>query len=135
MPIRLSVTARNARLDAVEAVVGASALLRIFTGAPPLSCAAADSGTLLVEMALPADWMDTASGGSKIQAGTWSDPSANGSGTAGYFRLYETTGTTCHLQGTCSGPGGGGDMELNNPVVSTGQLVQVISFTLLDGNA
>ena len=43
------------RLDRVESVTGASALLRIFSGSIPANCAAADSGTLLATLPLPAD--------------------------------------------------------------------------------
>jgi len=35
------------------------------TGAPPANCAAADSGTLLVEIPLPADWMTDAANDKK----------------------------------------------------------------------
>ena len=44
---------------------------------------------------------------SKLRNGTWSDASADGTGTAGYFRLYASDGTTCGLQGTITGTGGG----------------------------
>ena len=88
MTIQLSVSVRNARLDAFETNVGASAVLKIFTGSMPANCATADSGTLLANMSLPSDWMNAASSGSKTKNGTWSDASADGTGTAGYFRLY-----------------------------------------------
>jgi len=49
MAVQLSVTARNARLDAIETAVGTSPILRIRTGAAPANCAAADAGTVLAE--------------------------------------------------------------------------------------
>lgn len=135
MALQLSTAARNARLDSIESTTGTSALLRIYTGSAPADCATAASGTLLVEMTLPSDWMAAASGGSKAKLGTWEDTSANATGTAGYFRIYDSGGTTCHLQGTCSLTSGGGDMELDNTSIATGQSVTVSAFTLTDANA
>jgi len=135
MAIQLSTAARNGRLDAIETAVGTSAVLRIRTGAAPADCATADSGTVLAEMTLPSDWMAAASSGSKAKSGTWQDASANASGTAAHFRIYDSGGTTCHIQGTISGTGGGGDMELDNTSISSGQSVTITTFTLTDANA
>lgn len=135
MAIQLSTSARNARLDAIESTTGVSAILRIRTGAAPANCGAADSGTVLAEMTLPSDWMAAAASGSKAKSGTWEDAAANATGTAAHFRIYDSAGTTCHLQGTVSGTGGGGDMELNNTSIATGQQVTITTFALTDGNA
>lgn len=135
MTIQLSVAVRNADLDSFETTVGTSAVLKMFTGSPPASCATADSGTLLVNMSLPSDWMAAASSGSKAKAGTWSDSSADGTGTAGYFRLYASDGTTCGLQGTITATGGGGDMTLDNTSIAATQTVTISTFTLTAGNA
>jgi hypothetical protein len=135
MTIQLSTTVRNARLDSFETAVGASAILEIRSGAPPANCAAADSGTLLASMTLPADWMAAAASGSKSKNGTWEDLSANATGTAGHFRIKDSGGTVCHLQGTVTATGGGGDMEVDNTSIASGQQVSVTTFTLTDGNA
>jgi hypothetical protein len=136
MTIQLNVLTRNARLDAIESLNGASCSLRIKTGAPPATCAAAETGSLLVHIDLPADWMAAASNGSKAKAGTWQDASADGAGTAGHFRVYNSQATmdqtTCFMQGTCTG---GGDMTLDNYVIAAGQQVTITGFTLTDGNA
>lgn len=135
MAVQLSSAARNARLDAVEITVGASAILRIRTGAAPANCAAADSGTVLATLNLPSDWMAAASGGTKAKSGTWEDTSADAAGSAGHWRLYDSTGTTCHAQGTVTATGGGGDMTVDNVVFAVGQTFSVTTFTLTDGNA
>lgn len=135
MSLQFSVSVRNAMLDAIETAVGASARLKIRTGAAPANCAAADAGTVLADLSLPADWLAAASGGSKAKAGTWEDTSADAAGTAAHFRLYDSTGTTCHAQGTITGTGGGGDMELDNTSLAAGQQFTVTSFTLSAGNA
>ncbi|MCX8017477.1 MAG: hypothetical protein N2690_06225 [Rhodocyclaceae bacterium] len=135
MAIQFSVAVRNARLDAIETAIGASAIMRIRTGAPPASCATADSGTVLATLNLPSDWMANAASGSKTMAGTWQDSSADASGVAGHFRIYDSSGTTCHLQGTVTATGGGGDLQVDNVNFATGQQFTVTSFTLTDGNA
>jgi hypothetical protein len=93
--MQLSSTVRNARLDSVESTMGVSAILEIWTGTAPANCAAADTGTKLVSLTLPSDWMANASSGSKAKSGTWSN-TAIATGAAGYFRVKDSTGTTCH---------------------------------------
>ena len=131
MALQYSVAVNNARLDAVETTTGATAKLRIYTGAAPANCAAAATGTLLVDMTLPADWMDAASSGSKAKAGTWSGTGV-AAGTAGYFRIVDNAGTTAHVQGTCGI--GSGDMSLDNTNIAIGQTVNVNTFTLNAAN-
>jgi hypothetical protein len=135
MSLQFSVAVRNARLDTVESTPGVSAILRIRTGAPPVDCATADSGTVLATLTLPADWMAAAASGSKSKSGTWQDTSADAAGVAGHFRIYDTAGTTCHVQGTVTITGGGGDMTLDNTNIAVNQSVTISSFTITDGNA
>lgn len=134
MAIQLSVTVRNARLDAIEDAIGANPVLKIRTGAPPASTAAADTGTVLASLALPANWMQDASGGSKAKAGTWEDLTADASGTAGHYRIYDSGGTA-HLQGTITVSGGGGDMTVVSTSISAGQVVTVSSFVINEANS
>lgn len=135
MTLQLSVAARNALLDSLETTVGATAVLRLRTGAPPATCATADSGTVVATMTLPADWMAAASGGTKALSGTWQDTSADAAGTVGHFRIYDSGGTVCGMQGTVTISGGGGDMTLDNNVLALGQQVTITSFTLTAPNA
>lgn len=135
MTVQLSVAVRNARLDAVETQIGTSAVMKIFSGAPPANCAAANSGTVLATLNLPSDWLAAASSGQKAKSGTWDDNAADGTGTAGHFRIYASDGTTCGMQGTVTGTGGGGDMEVDNTSFVTGQAFSVTSFTMNEANA
>lgn len=135
MAFQLSVAARNALLDAIETATGTSAVLKIRSGSPPATCATADSGTVLATANLPSDWMAAASGGTKALSGTWQDASADAAGTAGHFRIYDTAGTTCHMQGTVTATGGGGDMTVDNVVFAAAQVFNVTSFTLTAPNA
>jgi hypothetical protein len=131
MGLQYSVGVNNARLDSIETTIGTSAKLRIYTGSAPADCAAAATGTLLVEMALPSDWMAAASGASKVKAGTWTGV-ASGTGTAGYFRIVDNAGTVTGLQGTAGMSGT--DLILNNSSIATSQAVTVDSFSLSTGN-
>ena len=135
MSIQMSAAVRNARLDAIETAIGASAVLKIRSGAAPANCAAADSGTVLATLALPSNWMADAASGSKALAGTWEDASADATGTAAHFRLYASDGTTCHMQGTVTATGGGGDMTFATVSFVAAAAITVTSFTLTDGNA
>ena len=131
MALQYSVVVNNARLDAVETAAGASAKLRIYTGAAPANCASAATGTLLCEINLPSDWMAAAASASKAKAGTWTG-AAGAAGTAGYFRIVDNAGTTAHVQGTCGQ--GAGDLSLDNTNIANGQTVTVNTFTLNSAN-
>lgn len=135
MTIQLSITARNALLDAIESATGASAVLKLRTGAKPADCAAADSGTVIATLDLPVVWMAPAVNGTKLLSGTWQDIGAEADGTVGHFRLYATDGTTCFIQGSVTATGDGGDMTLDNVVVVIGQPVTITGFTLIAPNA
>lgn len=132
MALQFSTGVRNALLDIIETTIGASAVLKIFSGAKPANCVAANSGTVLATMALPADWMAAASGGSKAKAGTWQDASADAGAptNAGHFRIYASDGVTCHIQGTITATGGGGDLTLDTIAITAGQAILITGFTL-----
>lgn len=133
MAFQFSVAARNAALDAIETAAGTAPTLTIRTGAAPADCAAADSGTVLATMTLPSDWLAAAASGSKALSGTWQDTSADAAGTAAHFRIKQ--GATCHIQGTVSATGGGGDLVLDNAVLAVGQQVTITAFTITAGGA
>lgn len=130
MALKFSTTVRNAWLDNFESTIGASAKLKLFTGAPPANCAAANSGTELASMDLPSDWLAAASSGSKAKSGTWQEDAAIASGDAAHFRIYASDGTTCHMQGTVTATGDGGDMTLDNDTLTAGQEINITGFTL-----
>ena len=133
MAFQFSVAARNAALDAIETATGTAPVLTIRSGPVPADCAAADSGTALATLTLPADWLLNAAGGAKGLSGLWQDLAADATGLAGHFRLSQ--GGTCHIQGSVTDTDGGGDMTLDNPSIATGQRVTVTGFTLTAGGA
>lgn len=131
MTIKMSDTVRNAMMDAYEEAIGASPKLHIYTGAPPATLAAAATGTLLVEIDIPADWMSDASAGIIAKSGTWS-ADATAAGNAGYYRILNEAGTVVHEQGTVAAAGG--DMTINNVNVAIGQTITVSQFQKTAGN-
>ena len=130
MALQFSTTVRNAFLNVIESTIGTSAVVKIRSGSAPATVATADAGTVLATINAPSDWMADASGGAKAIAGTWQDASADATGTAAHFRIYASDGTTCHMQGTVTISGGGGDMTVDNTSFASGQAFTITSFTL-----
>jgi hypothetical protein len=138
MAIQFNAATRNARLDTIESTNGTSCSMEIRTGAQPATCATASSGSILATINLPSDWLAAASAGSKaIAGGPWTDSSADGTGTAAHFRVYNSQatkdGTTCFIQGTVGTSAT--DMIVDSVSFTAGQQFQVTAFTLTDGNA
>lgn len=129
MTYQYSVGVRNAKLDQIETTIGTAAVLKIFSGAEPANCAAADPAGLLVTITLPSDWMNAAAAGAKTKLGTWSN-AASGTGTAASWRIYDSGVTTCHIQGAINA-----DMVLDNTSIAAAQVVTVTTFTITAGNA
>jgi hypothetical protein len=135
MSLQFSTSVRNAMLDAIEATIGTSAVLKIRTGSPPANCAAADTGDVLASFSLASDWAAAASSGSKALNSTPLSETASGTGAAGHYRLYASNGTTCHEQGTVTATGGGGDMTVDNTSINSGQTVNITAMTKTMGGA
>lgn len=133
MAAQYSVAVRNAMLDAIETTISTAPTLEIRSGSAPATCATAASGTVLATLVLPSDWMAAASAGAKALLGTWTDASADATGTAGHFRINQ--GATCHMQGTVTATGGGGDMTLDSLSITAGQTVNITAFTITAGGA
>lgn len=120
---QLAVALKNARLAQVESQVGASPILQLRTGAPPATCEAAATGALLAAVTLPSDWL-TAPAGGEAELTATAEALAAASGTAGHYRLIGTGGA-CFVHGTVSGPGGGGELVIDDPAIVSGQVVRV----------
>lgn len=138
MAVQLSVRVRNARGDALETTIGASPKLRLYSGAQPANCGAGRTGTLVCEIALPADWLTAASAGVKSLSGAWSGVGAAGAGAGtnvGHYAIMDSAGTNCDEQGSVTATGGGGDMTIDNINVATGQAVNVLTFSHTEPNA
>ena len=129
MAIQMSTPLRNALVSQIEIVTGASAKIQVRSGSQPPNCAAADSGTLLVEFPLGADW-STQTGGVLTFSSVPVSTTAVGNGTAAHYRMKDAAGTTCTMQGTVTATGGGGDLTVDNPAIAIGQTVQITGWTI-----
>jgi len=132
--LQVSVSVQNAILDAIEVTIGTTPILNVYSGTPPVTCATALSGnTKLAAITLPSDWMGNAASNSKAKSGTWTDSSADATGTAAFFRVNESTDTTTHIQGTCGTSSA--DMILPTVSVVATQPFTVNTFTLAAANS
>jgi hypothetical protein len=126
MAFQYGTTLRNNQVAQIQATIGAAGLLKIFSGAEPANCGAADPAGLLATIALPAAFL-TSSGGVTTIAGSWTT-AASGTGIAASWRMYDGGGV-CQAQGNMS------DLVLNNNNIAAGQTVSVTQFTVTAGNA
>ena len=127
MAMQYGTVLRTNQVGQIQTSVGASGHLKIFSGAVPANCAAADPAGLLADITLPGTFLTSAAGATTI-AGSWS-VSASGTGTAQTFRMYDG-GAVCHVQGNVTT-----DLVLNNTSIASGQTVTVTSFTVSAGNS
>jgi hypothetical protein len=133
MALQLSTALRNARANAIASTVGTAPILRIYTGTQPADCATAASGSLLVSVTCPSSWLGSASAGVVSGAGLPWAANASATGTAGYYRIYDSAGTTCHEQGNIATSGA--DMNVDNTSFASGQTFSVTSFSKTEANA
>lgn len=129
MSIQMSVALRTALVTQIEVITGTSAKVQVRSGAQPINCAAADSGVLLAEFALASDW-SSQSNGTLTFSSVPVAATGVGNGVAAHYRLKDSAGTTCSMQGTVTATGGGGDMTVDNPSIAVGQPVQITGWTI-----
>ncbi len=131
MAIAYSVAIRNSMLDEITAVAGASALLRIYDGSRPATGGTAT--TLLAELTCNATFAAGASSGALTLNAITQDSSANATGTATWFRIVASNGTTHVLDGNVGTSGS--DLNLTTTSIVATQPVSVTSFVITEGNA
>jgi hypothetical protein len=122
---------RNAQLDAITTFAGNSGKLRIYSGTRPATGGTAT--TLLAELTCNATFAPAASGAVLTLNAITQDASADATGTATWFRLVKSDGTTHVLDGDVGTSGS--DLNLNSTSITSGATVSVTSFTITCGNA
>ena len=130
MAIAYSSTLRNAMLDQITTAAGASALLRIYNGTRPATGGTAT--TLLAELTCNATFAASASGGQLTLNAITQDSSANATGTATWFRIVKSDGTTHVMDGNVGTSGS--DLNLTTVSIVATQPVSVTSFVITEGN-
>jgi len=127
MAFQMGVLLRNAKLNAINTNLGATATLTVFSGAEPANCAAADPSGALVTMSLPSTPFGTASSGAISMTGTWAG-TATAAATAASWRIYDSS-ANCAMQGNVT------DMTLTTNTIQVGMSIGVTTFALTEGNA
>ena len=130
MALAYSTAIRNARQDAITTAAGASALLRIYDGTRPASGGTAT--TLLAELTCNATFAPGSSTGVLTLNSITQDSSANASGTATWFRIVKSDGTTFVMDGNVGTSGS--DLNLTTTTIVITQPVSVTSFVITEGN-
>ena len=132
MATRIADAARNAAADAVVDRIDAGAgagTLKIYTGSQPADADDAESGTLLVTITFSDPAFGAAASGSAAADTTPAlSAAAVAAGTAGWFRVEDSTGANV-FDGSVTATGGGGDIELDNTSIASGQTVTVSSLS------
>ena len=121
--------AANAACDAMAALAD-SGRLRIYGGVKPADADTVVAGqVLLAELTMNAPAFAAAGFGVATAYGITSDPSAAATGTASWFRLTRSNGTT-----VCDGSVGieGADLNLDSVAIRAGAAVAVTSFSLTE---
>lgn len=131
MALGYHVTLRNNQLDQITTRAGASALFRIYDGSRPATGGAAT--TLLAELVMNATFAPGAASGVLTLNAIAADASANATGTATWFRIVQSDGTTHVMDGSAGTAGT--DLVLNTASIVTGANVSISSATITAGNA
>lgn len=140
MAMKLSTTTADAMLTALTGLCN-SGLLRIYSGTEPTTANTALSlGTthfLLAELTLNATAFGApaASGNDRVATANaiTADSSADATGTASFFRLFQSGGTTVVYQGTAGTSGQ--QLNLNSLDIIAGGNVSISSLTVTQPTA
>ncbi len=133
MPVRLPTAARNASVAAIAALADAGSgpgKIELRTGTQPASGNDAATGTLLATWTLadPA-WGSPSAGTAALDASPVITTQAVAAGTAGWWRMLDSAGTTV-LDGAAGGPSSGAQLILDNPVVAVDQVLNLTAGTM-----
>lgn len=129
--LKLGALVRNAELDAISTYIGNAGLLRIYDGTQPSTGGTAT--TKLAELTLGSPAAGSASAGVLTFNAVTNDSSADATGTATWFRIVKSDGTTHVLDGSVGTSGA--DLNLNTVSIVAGGPIQVTSCTITAGNA
>jgi len=126
-------TIAQAIIDAMAAGTTSTPMIEIYSGTIPASMGGSISDTLLADLAMT-NGAATKSGGVVTLDAINNDPSANDTGTAGWARIIDRDASEA-IYLTVSGPGGGGDLELNTTSITSGSPVAITSGVITVGGA
>lgn len=127
MATQLANANRSRAADAVTARCN-TGYIRIYSGTQPTNADTALSGnTLLAELRFGATAFGAAVNGVATANAITADSSADASGTASFFRVFESDGTTVVFDGSVGTSGA--NLNLNSTSISAGANVAISSLT------
>jgi hypothetical protein len=128
MTMKYSTTLKTAQMDQITTAVGNAGKLRIYDGTRPAFGGTATN--LLAEFTLGTPFAPGASAG-VLSPTLPSAVTASAAGTATWYRVVKSDGTTVVIDGDASA--GAGDMQLNTTTIGSGVQVSVTSWTITSG--
>lgn len=134
MALGYATALRNAQLDQITTRMdggSGAALLRIYDGTRPATGGTATN--LLAQLTMTDPSAAAASAGVLTLSSIAQDASADATGTATWFRIVQSDGTTHVMDGSVGTSGA--DLNLNSTSITAGGTVSVTSFTITAGNA
>jgi hypothetical protein len=131
MTIAYDETLRHSQLAEITTRAGSAALLQIYDGSRPATGGTATN--LLAELTCGSPFAGAASGGVLTANAIASDTDANATGTATWFRIVQSDGTTHVMDGDVGTSGS--DLNMDSVSVVAGGEVAVTSFQITGGNA
>ena len=136
MALKFPAAFRTTRANTFTTRAGNGALLRIYDGTRATDAdTAIGAQVLLAELTCASPFAPGASSGVLTASAITQDSSANATGTATWFRLVDSAGTTTVMDGSVTVTGGGGDLQLVTTSIVSTQPVQITSFVLTEGGA
>lgn len=130
MTLGYAVGLRNAQLDAITTFAGSLAKLRIYSGTRPATGGTAT--TQLAELTCNSTFAPASSGGVLTLNAITADSSADATGTATWFRIVKSDGTTHVMDGDVGTSGS--DLNMNSTSFTAGGTVSDTSFVITCGN-
>lgn len=125
-----STTTQNAMVDALTALAN-TGYIRIYdstgTGQPANANTAVTTQVLLAELRFGSTAFGASSSGTATANAITSDTSANATGTATWFRVLKSDGTTVLWDGSVGTSGA--DLDLNTTSIVSGATVAITSMT------
>lgn len=138
MAISYSDTWREDRMDIIDTAAGANAYIRIYddSAARPGNDAAVPGGSvLLAELRGNAGGFAASTTNGVLTADTiTAEASALDTGTASWFRILASDGTTIVCDGDCGIQGSGADLILDSLSITATQTVSIDTFIITEGN-
>lgn len=122
---------RDAQQQGLITYAGSGALINIYTGTQPANAnTAISTQTLLVSLPISGSFGTDSNG--TITLSSVTSANAVATGTATFFRIFKSDGTTVVMDGSVGTSGA--DMNLDNTSIATGQTVTITSGTIIRAN-